>query len=151
MLLVVILSGLVAGIIATAIMSVPQYFFWRRWGTIGILEWHENQMILSRLFHKDPDDVLLPSFSLHFLNGALAAVGYSLTIFFFPILKILSVLLLGALFGIVLWLLTLALIHKSITGVSILRHPLKTSPIILSIMLHILYGIIVAVCIQLMI
>lgn len=136
-------AGLASGLVATIVMSVPQYFFWRRWGTVGILEWHENQMILSRLLRKEPEKVLLPSFSLHFLNGALAAVGYTLVVWALPSLLSLDAALRGASFGIILWTLTLALIHKPITGISILRHPMGSRPILLSILLHIVYGLVV--------
>ncbi|MCS7143168.1 MAG: hypothetical protein NZ920_05210 [Aigarchaeota archaeon] len=139
-----LLIGLISGLIATALMSVPQYFFWRRWSTIGILEWHENQVIISRLTGLPPDRSLVPGFALHFINGGLAAVSYALVVSTVPQLTELTPLVLGPVFGLILWVLTLYPIHRPITGVDLSRHPLGHKPITLSVALHLLYGTIVS-------
>ncbi|MCS7094407.1 MAG: hypothetical protein NZ988_01175 [Thaumarchaeota archaeon] len=136
--------GLLAGLVATAVMSVPQYFFWRRWSTIGILEWHENQVIASKLTGRGPEDSFLIGFLFHFANGGIAAMAYGVVIALLPQLSQLGPLILGSGFGVLLWVFTLALIHWPLTGVSIRKHPLGWRPSVLSIALHILYGTVVA-------
>ncbi|MCS7127404.1 MAG: hypothetical protein NZ953_03310 [Thaumarchaeota archaeon] len=136
--------GLFAGIVATAVMSVPQYFFWRRWSTVGILEWHENQMIASKVMGRRPEDSFSIGFLFHFANGGIAAMAYGAFIALVPQFTLLGPLVLGPAFGVFLWVFTLALIHKPLTGVSITKHPLGWRPSALSVALHVLYGTIVA-------
>ena len=45
-----IFCGLVSGIIATAVMTLTEIPSWRKWGLLGVFEWHENQL-LSREFY----------------------------------------------------------------------------------------------------
>jgi hypothetical protein len=69
--------GLLAGLGATTLMTLLESLSWKRWGLVGVLEWHENQTIWSRLSGSDPS---VPSpfgiFFFHFLNGSLAAVPF---------------------------------------------------------------------------
>ena len=37
-----IFCGLVSGIVATAVMTVTEIPSWRKWGLLGVFEWHEN-------------------------------------------------------------------------------------------------------------
>ncbi len=138
------LIGFIAGCVGTAVVSVPQYLFFRRWGMLGVLEWHENQCLMSMILKKDPTHLAKEGLLLHFLNGGLAALFYALFIEWLDILKDLDVITLGVLYGILLWILTLAPIHKPITGVAITRHPLGYKPTLLSLVMHLIYGIIVA-------
>jgi hypothetical protein len=46
-------------------------------------------------------------------------------------------------------MLTLAPIHKPITGVSITNHPLGYKPSVLSLIMHLIYGILVAYLVSL--
>ncbi|MCS7145093.1 MAG: hypothetical protein RMJ28_07370 [Nitrososphaerota archaeon] len=143
-----VLYGFLSGLAATAVMSLPQLLFWRRWGTPGILEWHENQMIVSRLTGRRPEDSLVAGFIFHFANGGIAAAVYAPVVVLLPQLYRLGPAVLGPAFGIILWVLTLAPIHKPLTGLSITRHPLGWRPAILSIALHIVYGIVVALLVD---
>lgn len=43
-----IYSGLVSGIVATAVMTLAEIPSWRKWGLLGVFEWHENQILSSR-------------------------------------------------------------------------------------------------------
>lgn len=136
-----ILVGLIAGIIGTALMSILQYPFYKRWGIIGILEWHENNCLMSMLLKKDYRLLTKEGFILHFLNGIIAAIFYS---YIFKLLPNIEQNVMGLMFGTLLWVVTLAPIHKPITGVSILKHPLGIKPILLSLTSHIVYGLTVA-------
>ncbi|MCS7117974.1 MAG: hypothetical protein NZ957_04215 [Thaumarchaeota archaeon] len=147
----IVLYGLLAGFVATAVMSLPQYVFWRRWSTMGILEWHENQMIASRVLRRRPEDSFAIGFVFHFANGGIAAAAYAPIVALVPQLLQLGPSVLGPAFGIMLWVLTLAPIHKPLTGLSITRHPLGWRPAALSIALHIVYGTVVALLVDLLV
>ena len=45
-----IVSSLFAGFVSTAVMTVLEIPFWKRWGLTGILEWHENQILTCKFF-----------------------------------------------------------------------------------------------------
>lgn len=137
------LIGFMAGCIATGIISIVQYPFWRRWGMLGVLEWHENQCIMSMLLKKSPERLTREGLILHFLNGGLAALFYPLIVRYLSLTNV-DPNLLGISFGLLLWILTLAPIHKQVTGVAITRHPLGHKPILLSLVAHVVYGLIVA-------
>lgn len=95
------------------------------------------------IIKRDYDTLIKYGFILHFLNGGLAAIFYPLALNYIPILKDINANILGILFAILLWILTLAPIHKPITGVSIMRHPLGYKPALLSLIAHIVYGLVV--------
>ncbi|MDT7878761.1 MAG: hypothetical protein RQ862_09430 [Candidatus Caldarchaeales archaeon] len=75
------------------------------------------------------------------LNGGLAAMVYVAAAVSLGLVLYIDPLVLGILYGVVLWILTLYPIHEPITGISIHRHPLRHKPIILSILVHIVYGV----------
>ena len=105
----VIISGLVSGIVATAVMTVTEIPSWRKWGLAEVFEWHENQLLSSRLFHIPTEKISFKYiFLLHFLNGSLAGIAFPL------ILSILNIpikqdytLILSVGYGFVLWIATL--------------------------------------------
>ena len=143
------LIGFIAGCIGTAVVSLPQYYFFKRWGMLGVLEWHENQCLMSMLVKRDPIRLVKEGLILHFLNGGLAAMFYALFISWLDMLKGLDTITLGLLYGVLLWILTLAPIHKPITGVSIIKHPLGYKPSVLSLVMHVIYGLVVAYIVSL--
>ena len=73
-----IYSGLVSGIIATAVMTMSEIPSWRKWGLWGVFEWHENQILSTRFFHIARNQLNFKYiFFLHFLNGSLAGIAFS--------------------------------------------------------------------------
>ena len=48
----IIIDGIIAGLVSTCIMTIYEIPFWRIWGIKGILEWHENQILTSKLIKK---------------------------------------------------------------------------------------------------
>jgi hypothetical protein len=147
-LLNLIFGGLLAGLFSTVIMTIFEIPFWRYWGITGILEWHENQILVSKSIEKlrkikYNQTNYFGIFLLHFINGSLAAIVFPFVFLFFNSIKynVLFSIILGIIYGILLWLLTLYPIHKPITGLSIIRHPLGKGPLVVSICGHILYGI----------
>jgi hypothetical protein len=139
-----ILLSFIAGIIATAAMTLVELVFWRKWKLIGVLEWHENQILISKFFRLDVKKLNFPGiFFLHFLNGGLGGVGLAIAILLIPLhLNMISIYPLGLLYALFLWLLTLAPIHKPITGLDPFNHPLGRGPALASIGGHLLYGLV---------
>ena len=143
-----IIAGIFAGLISTSIMTIFEIPFWKLWGVKGILEWHENQVIGSKIIKKfkrinsnvNYTIILL----LHIINGVLAAMVFPFVNMVFPYPLFLNKYLLsityGIGYGILLWILTLLPIHKPITGLSIRNHPLGKGPPIVSFSGHVVYG-----------
>ena len=143
-----IISGIIAGLIATSIMTIFEIPFWKFWGIKGILEWHENQIIGSKILKKFKRTNYNVNYTvillLHIINGVLAAIVFPFVnlIFSYPSFsnRYLLSMICGIIYGILLWMLTLLPIHKPITGLSIRNHPLGNGPSIVSFSGHILYG-----------
>jgi hypothetical protein len=144
-----LLIGLFGGIVSTALMTFTEIPSWKKWGLHGVFEWHENQVIAKRMF-KIPDDDnkkihFKGIFFFHFLNGILAGIAFPFIVASFFTVFInssISLLLLGILYGFVLWILTLVPIHKPITGFSPWCHPLGRMPVLASLGGHIVYGLV---------
>jgi hypothetical protein len=142
-----IYSGLVSGIVATAIMTMTEIPSWRKWGLWGVFEWHENQILSTRFFRIARNEVNFKYiFFLHFLNGSIAGIAFSL------ILSILNIpitqdytLALSVLYGFILWIATLVPIHKPITGHSLWNHKLGHLPSIASFIGHLVYGLVLGI------
>ena len=142
-----IYSGLVSGIIATAVMTMSEIPSWRKWGLWGVFEWHENQILSTRFFHIARNQLNFKYiFFLHFLNGTLAGIAFSL------ILSILNIpitqdyiLALSVLYGFTLWITTLVPIHKPITGHSLWNHKLGHLPSIASFIGHLIFGLVLGI------
>lgn len=139
-----IFCGLVSGIVATAVMTMTEIPSWRKWGLLGVFEWHENQVLSTRFFHIPRDKLSFKYiFFLHFLNGSLAGIAFPL------ILSILGVPITGdyilvpsVAYGFMLWIVTLVPIHKPITGYSVWNHQLGHLPSIASLIGHLIYGLV---------
>jgi hypothetical protein len=140
------LFGFIAGIAATAAMTLVELVFWKKWKLIGILEWHENQVLISKFLKLDVKRLNFPGiFLLHFVNGGLGGVGLFVVMVLVPqLITTIPILLLGILYGFFLWIVTLAPIHKPITGVHPWNHPLGKGPALTSLGCHALYGLVLA-------
>ena len=139
-------------------MTLTEIPSWRRWGLHGVFEWHENQILSNRLlrhfsYHirKDENKTTIHFkgiFFLHFINGSLAGIAFPYIVYFVltPLgaSGIAQLYLLGILYGSILWLLTLAPIHRPITGLSPWSHPLGHLPALVSFGGHLVYGIVLA-------
>ena len=147
-----IYSGLVSGIVATAVMTLAEIPLWRKWGLLGVFEWHENQILSSRFFHTARDELNFKYiFFLHFLNGSLVGIAFPLilSILNIPITQD-SVLMLSVIYGFGIWITTLVPIHKPITGNSLWNHDLGHLPSIASLVGHLIYGLVLGIVIMLM-
>jgi hypothetical protein len=145
-----IIDGISAGLISTTIMTMLEIPFLRIWGIQGILEFHENQILVSSLIKKfkrteNNSTSYIGIFLLHIINGTLAALVFPFVYLFstslFFINKFSISIITGIIYGILLWVLTLLPIHKPITGLSVWNHPLGKGPLIISLCGHILYGL----------
>jgi len=65
MIIDIIFSGLFSGMVATIIMTVSEIPSWRKWGLLGVLEWHENQLLSARFFRIQRDK---PNFKYIFFS-----------------------------------------------------------------------------------
>ncbi len=147
----IIIDGIIAGLISTSLMTIFEIPFWRKWGIQGILEWHENQILISKLIKKitrieydtiSYNGILL----LHITNGVITAIVFPFVNLYFSSLFFSSnemriSIMLGIAYGILLWILTLLPIHKPITGLPVWNHPIGKGPAIVSFCGHIIYGI----------
>lgn len=142
-----ILFGFIAGIAATAAITLIELLVWKKWKLIGVLEWHENQILISKFLKLDVKNLNLQGvFLLHFLNGGLGGVGLFVAIVLVPqLISTIPILLLGILYGFFLWIVTLAPIHKPITGLHPWNHPLGKGPALTSLGCHALYGLVLAI------
>jgi len=130
----------VGGLFATLLMTFTEIPSWRRWGLKGVLEWHENQIISEKFFKLSKSNLHMKGiFFLHFLNGGLGGIGFLLALWVFP-LALTNLLISGLVYGLFLWIATLVPIHKPITGIAPLKHPMGKMPAVASLMGHIVYG-----------
>ena len=126
-------------------MTVIEIPFWKRWKLTGILEWHENQVLTCKIFRlPDNKNYFWGIFFLHFLNGGLGGIGLLLALVLIQPLNQISLLIIGLFYGLFLWIVTLVPIHKPITGINPLNHPLGKGPLITSLLGHVIYGITLA-------
>ena len=139
-----IFLSLLAGLFSTLMMSIFEFPFWRKWGLEGVLEWHENQVLYSKFFRTDRAKINFPGLLfLHFVKGGLGGIGFYFLLTLSPSL-ITMLFFVGILYGLVLWVLTLLPIHKPITGIDPLKHPLGLGPAITSLTGHLVYGVILS-------
>ncbi len=139
--------GLIGGLVSTAMMILAEIPSWKKWHLQGVFEWHENQEITRKLLSISNDEKktihIKGIFFFHFLNGTLVGIAFPFIITsLFPsfINDIVSLLLIGILYGFMVWIVTLIPIHKPITGLSPWNHPLGKWPAIASLGGHIVYG-----------
>ncbi len=150
----IIFSGLFSGIVATAIMTISEIPSWRKWGLLGVFEWHENQVLSIRLFRIPRNKLNFKYiFFLHIVNGSLAGIAYPLIL---SILEISIVsdhvyVLISLVYGFALWMITLVPIHKPITGYPLWNHHLGHLPSIASLTGHLIYGLVLGIVIIIMI
>jgi len=130
-----VLLGFGMGLLGTAVMLLPEIFAWHKWGIRGVLEWHECQKMVDRL-HRCKS--LKAALVLHFVNGGLIGIPF---LFLVSFVTFLPKPILGFAYGVVVWLLTLAPVHRLITGIPLLRHPQGWQPIVVSLLGHVAFGL----------
>lgn len=140
--------GFAAGVLSTFLMTLFEIPFWKKWCLIGILEWHENQILFGKLIKADINRInFYGIFLLHFLNGGLGGAGLFLFVDLYPVF-VEHAFLLGLGYAFFLWILTLLPIHKPITGIDPFRHPLGMGPLLASLFGHIIYGLLLSMLLQ---
>ena len=136
------LVAFLIGLFATLIMTLVEIPAWRRFGLRGVLEWHENQVLSTKLFRLDESSLHVKGiFFLHFANGGLGGAGFALALMVFSFTT--NIIFAGIAYGVFLWLVTLIPIHKPITGITPWRHPDGPMPMITSLIGHLVYGVVV--------
>jgi hypothetical protein len=104
-----LILGMIAGVAATGAMTLSEIPSWKRWGLPGVFEWHENQAITAYLVRTTKTS-FAGIFLFHFLNGTLAGIAFPFLASF--LLPYAPLIILSTFYGIMLWVLTLAPIHK---------------------------------------
>ena len=136
-----IFLAIMGGLFSTLLMTFVELPSWKRWGLHGVFEWHENQIITSKIFKlTSKKNQFVGIFAFHFLNGGLGGIGFLLVLWLFPS-SVSHILISSTIYGLFLWGVTLVPIHKPITGISPWSHPLGRLPILTSLTGHIVYGI----------
>ncbi len=70
-------------------MTMFEIPFWRIWVIVGVLEWHENQILASKLkrkFAKDEHNNVVGYTGilfLHVINGVLESIIFPFCLYFF--------------------------------------------------------------------
>src|SRR5438128_1432568 len=72
------IAGPLAGLFATAVMTILEVPAWRRRGFAGILDWEQNQTVAARLLGRPAEALLSGGLGLHFSHGVLAGFGVGL-------------------------------------------------------------------------
>ena len=135
-----ILLGFVGGLFSTLLMTLIEIPAWKRWGLHGVLEWHENQIIVIKSLKLTSNKIHFTGiFVLHFLNGGLGGIGFLIALWIFPS-GIYHIFASALLYGFFLWFVTLVPIHKPITGISPWKHPQGRFPIVISLVGHMVYA-----------
>lgn len=133
--------ALAGGLFATLLMIILEIPAWRKWGLIGVLEWHENQALSTKFFKLSDNHMHTKGiFLLHFVNGGLGGIGFLLVLLIFPF-TVANMFFSGIVYGVFLWVVTLIPIHKPITGISPWKHPNGMMPTVLSLIGHLVYGV----------
>ena len=136
-----ILLGFAAGLFSTLLMTLIELPSWKKWGLQGVFEWHENQVIVTKVFKLSAEKTHFTGiFVLHFLNGGLGGIGFLIALWIFPV-GISHIFISALLYGFFLWIVTLIPIHRPITGLSPWKHPLGNLPALASLVGHIVYAI----------
>lgn len=131
------------GLTGTLAMTVVEIPIWKRLGLRGVLEWHENQILSTRMFRLSETSLHIKGILLlHFVNGGLGGMGFALVMIIFPFITS-NLVIVGVAYGVFLWFVTLIPIHKPITGIIPWKHPDGNAPMITSLIGHTVYGIVV--------
>jgi hypothetical protein len=130
-------------VIATFFMSIFGFLAYIKWGLRGSLELFESQRMYDILMKKIIKyELTNHGILIHIINGWLLGLPFLLLVYF----DILSseLIIWGIFYGIVVWVLTLAPVHKFLTKDSIISHPLGIYPIMISLIGHITYGFVIS-------
>ena len=119
-------------------MSISEYPFYKKWGIKGVYEFHESEMMFCKLTNREFQNKI-SSFGLltHMINGSLLSVPF---VFYLNITNTSPTVLIGIIYALFVWFVTLLPVHKLITNESILGNPYGYKPILVSIFGHCIYG-----------
>ena len=139
-------AGIIAGMIATLVMSLIEIPSWKKWGFYGVFEWHENQIIWARIFRKPGNTINFKGLFSSFFKWQIRRTCILIhTVLFNGTYDNLSCSNYSTFYGFVLWIITLVPIHKPITGYSPWNHELGHLPVILSLFGHLVYGLVLGI------
>lgn len=123
-----LVTGLVAGLAATAVVMAVQMLAWLRWGRASVFEWQEAEVGAQRLLGRRS---MQAGLALHLLLGGVAGIAFVVGA---GLLAVAPSIPLGLAFGFAMWVITL-FIHKPITGSAA-----RGSGVPVSLLTHLVYG-----------
>ncbi len=130
--------GLLSGVIPTVFMTIFEFPFYRIWGIRGVYELHESEIIACKITNrKFQNKVSILGLFAHLINGSLLSVPF---VFYLNITNTSPTVLIGIIYALFVWFVTLLPVHKLITNESILGNPYGYKSILVSIFGHCIYG-----------
>ncbi len=142
-LLLLLLSGCFAGLVAAVCMTIFELPFWRIWGMEGVAEWQVNAVIvwlLIRGFTRRRVSTSMVA-AMHLFHGAVLGVVFRLLLLGFSGTTILSsqVLSYAIVYSILLWIISPFLTRKFFETSGGFR--MTRNGLAVSFLSHIVYGI----------
>ena len=132
--------GFIAGILPTVAMSIFEYPFYKKWGLKGVYELHESEMMFCKLANREFHNKISSfGFLTHVINGSLLSIPF---VFYISYTNTFPTILLGILYSVIVWIVTLLPVHKLITGESLSESPFGYKPALISVSGHAIYGLI---------
>jgi hypothetical protein len=143
LLLLALLDGCFAGLVAAICMTTLELPFWRRWGMEGVAEWQVNAVMVSLLLRKFSKRrvVTWMSVAMHLFHGPPLGVVFRLLLLGLFGTTILSSLVLSyaILYSIVLWIISPFLTRKFFETSGGFR--MTRNGLAVSFLSHIVYGV----------
>jgi len=149
-----LLLGVLIGIIGHIIILICEFPALYKWGVLGVLELHESECIADKFLHRKAKNIItLSGMTIHFINGVIIGIVFYILLNIFNALNLFilhPLVLSGLIYGLIIFLITLAPVHKIITNTSILNHPLGRGPIFSSLIAHLIYGASLGIIIEIL-
>ncbi len=133
--------GALAGLVATAAMTLIELAARARWGLEGLLDWQINQATLARLTKRPSEALVLPALGFHFLHGLLGGLVFVLLLPLLP--PGWPLLALGLGYGALLYIVTLFAVEP-VTGKAAASGPHGAPAVAVALLTHLAYGAVLA-------
>ena len=130
------IAGALAGAASTGVMTLLELAVRSQWGAESLLDWRINQATVARLTRRPPDRVMLGGLAMHLSHGLVAGVAFALILPVFP--RSFPVVVLGLGYGVVLFVLTLAVVRLVIGRVR------ESRAVAVVLVTHLVYGAVLA-------
>jgi len=141
-LLLLLLSGCFAGLVAVVCMTIFELPFWRTWGMEGVAEWQVNAVVVSLLIRRFTRRRVSTSMvaAMHLFHGIALGVVFRLLLLGLSGATILSsqVLSYAIVYSILLWIISPSFSRKFFETLGGFR--MTRNGLVVSFLSHIVYG-----------